>query len=372
MEACPNCIDCDVEVGIDDYFCTDCGKKRMERYCKFCKKYSYFRHTEDTSISFGVTGGSARWSQTTFAYLPPRCESCERDRISDPFFGLALFGWIIPWILFLAVADIDTIWFLISMIVFPLGSITFSLILSFLFDPDFHGETAVLENHILGLYLRDGEKSIRSKKYNRKVKNIKLNEGIIPLLDHFKRKEWVDLCESEGIDTKSLTIKEMKNRILASNKIIRILNKHNLSIEKKEIRDFISKNTDFVLLSDSVIFHTINNWYPSFEVPPTKISLLGWRSRKKDWIDYCHLHGLDTENLTIKKMEYKVEAHNILVDYQKRHKTEISTPERIRLSNEYFEFIVISKTRMVEQINNQYPHLDVSGMSMIECLRELP
>jgi len=75
-----NCYDCDKRLSSVDYFCSFCAKIRMERYCKNCSKYSEFRHTEDTSITFGVRGGSARWAETTYAYAPPVCVTCGKNR----------------------------------------------------------------------------------------------------------------------------------------------------------------------------------------------------------------------------------------------------------------------------------------------------
>ena len=74
------CYDCDKRLSSVDYFCSSCAKIRMERYCRNCSKYSEFRHTEDTSITFGVRGGSARWAETTYAYLPPVCVTCGKNR----------------------------------------------------------------------------------------------------------------------------------------------------------------------------------------------------------------------------------------------------------------------------------------------------
>lgn len=74
------CIDCQKVLKTSDYLCHKCAEKRTERYCNNCKQYSWFVHTEDTSITFGVDGGSRRWSQTTFAYAPPVCERCKKNR----------------------------------------------------------------------------------------------------------------------------------------------------------------------------------------------------------------------------------------------------------------------------------------------------
>jgi hypothetical protein len=277
MDTIPLCLDCEVVVRLDEYFCLECAEIRKKRYCKFCNTYAYFRHTEETSISFGIPEGSSRWSQSTRIYGQPVCEYCERSQSHISIFEyFAVFGWIPIWI-FIVLNSNSEIWLFLGMIICPIFTFIIAIICIYIFDPDPKNNWMNLENHLDGLYVTDEEKNRQkslqtspgipmyyqfkdlesSEKYSKDEKIVTWSLSSTP-----RKQDWVRLCSDFGIKTENSTIKIMQQRIEAYNKLVIHLRNSKEALSRAEHCYFASEHAPLVMMSKRDLVRKVKDQFP--------------------------------------------------------------------------------------------------------------
>ena len=278
MNLSGKCTECSKEVPQEYWMCWNCAEKAMKSYCGVCMQYSRFRHTKDTSITMGVAGGSARWSQRTWVYLPPNCYRCEKPQNYIPG------GEILPIAFILAICcsifvagTFQSFTSVCLTVLFILGPAFLLLFIVNMANPVILG---IHQQHMRGEFLLETYKSELNEEVEsvRKAKSVRKGEPkkttaayvksnvVYPykikiLFPRSRKSRWIEICSANGIIYDNLSIPKIKSRISAWNKLID-LQRGRTTLSLEEHLDFVNNKSDFVLMSKTDLLAEVKSFDP--------------------------------------------------------------------------------------------------------------
>lgn len=278
MNLSGKCTECSKKVPQEDWMCWSCAEKAMKSYCGVCMQYSRFRHTEDTSITMGVYGGSARWSPITWAYLPPNCYRCEKPQNYTPGGGILPISVILTICCSIFVAGTFRSFVSVCLtVLFILGPAFLLLFIVNMANPVILGTH---QQHMRGEFLLKTYKSELNEEVEsvRKAKSVRKGEPkkitavyvksnvVYPykikiLLPRSRKSRWIEICSENGIIYDNLSIPKIESRISAWNKLID-LQRGRTTLSLEEHLDFVNNKSDFVLMSKTDLLAEVKSFDP--------------------------------------------------------------------------------------------------------------
>jgi len=298
------CIRCESEILENHFFCDFHANDEFVNYCYLCdtRNVTFDIPPRHYSLTDGVRGSkSARWGAELRVVGGKVCDNCdgemkhamEKSQQSFPppdlersFYveGIALISVVLIWVICLLVAIFTFGNFLIFLVILISG-----FVLKSHATRDFEEQLEEsnrafhvawtkheLEKHKLGFYLSPPEKKVFTKEHYffERKETPACKDQIVNDMNEYKatkigmynqgytrKKDWIWLCTLNGINHEKNTIKVLKSKISAWNKLVD-LQRGKTKLTKEEQMHFVNSMSDFVLMSKKNLLQEVQQKCP--------------------------------------------------------------------------------------------------------------